>query len=138
MTVVTPEADAFMRETRVAVISTVDARGRPRTAPVWFLWDGTAPVIFTSRTSLKWRNIEANPQVSLCVDERTVPYQSVIVDGHAEEATDRVLFDDVLAMSLAYYGEEQGRAFAEGYRGERPEIALFRIVPERIVHQQPE
>jgi PPOX class probable F420-dependent enzyme len=133
---VTPVIDAFMRETRVAVISTVDGRGHPRSAPVWFLWDGTAPVLFTSRTSLKWRNLEAQPYASLCVDERDESYESVIIDGRVEEVADRDLFDDVLAMSLAYWGEERGRAFAEGYRGERPDIAHFRIVPGRIVYQR--
>lgn len=133
---VTPEVDAFMRETRVAVIATIDRDGRPRTAPVWFLWAEGAPVLFTGRKTLKWRNIEANPQVSLCVDDRGVPYQTVIIDGRVEEATDRSLYDDVRAMALAYYGPEEGERFAERYRGERPEIVLFRIVPERIVHQR--
>jgi PPOX class probable F420-dependent enzyme len=136
VTDVTPEVAAFMRKTRVAVISTVDGRGHPRSAPVWFLWDGAAPVLFTSRATLKWRNIEARPYASLCIDERDGTYESVIIDGRVEEATDRDLAADVLTMSLAYWGEDRGRAFAEGYRGDRPDIALFRIVPERIVYQR--
>jgi len=133
---VTHEADAFLRRALVAVLATIDSKGRPRTVPVWFLWDGTAPVLFTGRSTLKWRNILANPQVSLCIDHRPEPYEAVIIDGRVEEATDRSLFDDVLSMALAYYGEEKGRTFAEDYRRERPEVALFRIVPERIVHQR--
>lgn len=135
---VTPEVDAFMRETRVGVLSTIGADGAPRSAPVWFLWDGSAPVIFTWRRTLKWRNIERDRRVSFCVDERTVPYEAVIIDGRVEEATDRSLYEDVRAMALAYYGAEQGEPFAETYRGDRPDVALFRIVPERIVHQRSE
>lgn len=134
---VTPEVDAFLRETRVAVISTIGADGAPRTAPIWFLWDGAAPVLFTSRRTLKWRNIERDPRVSLCVDDRTPPYRAVIVEGRVEEAADRSLYDDVLAMSIAYYGREEGERFAARYLGERPDVALFRIVPERIIHQRP-
>jgi len=133
---VTPEVDAFMRQTRVGVIATVDRRGHARTTPIWFLWDGAAPVLFTSRSSLKWQNLEARPHASLCVDERGGTYESVIIDGRVEEVTERDLFDDVVAMSLAYWGEERGRAFAEGYRGDRPDIAHFRIVPDRIVYQR--
>jgi len=135
-TEVTPAAEGFLQRALVAVLATIDGKGRPRTAPVWFLWDGSAPVLFTGRSTLKWRNIEANPQVSLCIDDRSGTYEAVIIDGRVEEATDRSLFDDVLAMALAYYGEDRGRTFAENYRRERPDIALFRIVPERIVHQR--
>lgn len=133
---VTPEVDTFLRETRVAVIATVAPDGSPRTAPIWFLWDGVAPVLFTSRRTRKWRDIEANPRVSLCVDHREPPYAAVMIHGRVEEATDRSLYDDVRAMAIAYYGEREGEAFAERYRGARPEIALFRIVPDRIVHQR--
>lgn len=138
---VTPAIDAFMREPRVAVLATIGKDGSPRTVPVWFLWDGASPILFTSRTTRKWRDIERDPRVSLCVDHRPEPrspeaeaYAAVIIEGRVEEATDRSLYDDVLAMSLAYWGEERGRPFAENYR-DNPGVALFRIVPERIIHQ---
>lgn len=134
---ITPEAEAFLREPRVAVIATVDRDGHPRTAPVWFLWDDGAAHLFTSRGTRKWREIEANPHVSLCIDERDPErYEAVIIDGRVEEATGRSLYDDVRRMALAYYGAERGERFAEGYRGDRPEIAHFRIVPERVTHQR--
>ena len=133
---VTPEVDAFLREPRVAVLATIGEDGRPRTAPVWFLWDGASPVMFTGRPTLKWRNIERDARVSLCVDDRAVPYQAVIIDGVVEEAADRSLYEDVRAMALAYYGAEQGESFAKSYAGDRPDVALFRIVPGRIVHQR--
>ncbi|MGE3961829.1 MAG: pyridoxamine 5'-phosphate oxidase family protein [Dehalococcoidia bacterium] len=138
MVEITPEVDAFLRETRVAVIATIDERGRPRTAPIWFLWDGSegAPILFTSRQTKKWRNLEANPQVSLCVDHREPPYAAVILDGRVEEVSGRSLYDDVRRMAVAYYGDAEGVAFAERYRGDRPDIAHFRIVPERVVHQR--
>ncbi|MEX1021552.1 MAG: TIGR03618 family F420-dependent PPOX class oxidoreductase [Dehalococcoidia bacterium] len=126
------EIDAFLREPRVAVLATVDARGRPRTAPVWFLWEDGAATLFTSRSTLKWRNLERDPRASLCVDHREPPYASVILDGRVEEATGRSLYEDVRRMALAYYGAHEGERFAEGYRRDRPEVAHFRLVPERV------
>ena len=35
-------------------------------------------------------------------------------------------------MAVAYYGAEQGLAFAEGYRGDKPDTVAFRIVPRHI------
>jgi len=45
----------------------------------------------------------------------------------------RPVFDLVLSMALRYYGEEKGRVFAEGYRDNPDDVAVFRLVPERIV-----
>ncbi len=138
MVEITPGVAAFLAETRVAVIATVGEDGSPRTAPIWFLWDAEegTPILFTGRGTKKWRNIEANPRVSLCVDHREPPYAAVILDGRAEEVTGRSLYDDVRRMAVAYYGEAAGLAFAERYRGERPEVAHFRIVPDRVIRQR--
>jgi PPOX class probable F420-dependent enzyme len=125
------ELETFLSETRVAVISTVDAEGRPRSAPIWYQWTDGAAYLFTGRTTLKWRNILGNPNVSLCVDWREPPYRSAIIQGIAEEV-EVDMYDLVLSMSVRYYGEEEGRAFAEGYRDGNEGVAAFRIVPNSI------
>jgi hypothetical protein len=61
-----------------------------------------------------------------------VPYRSIVVDGVAVEDEERDLFELVSELALAYYGPEQGPPFAERYRGERPDIVVFRIDPTRI------
>ncbi len=124
------QLDDFLSEARVGVISTVDAKGRPRQAPIWYLWDGGAAYLFTSRRSLKWRNLLRDPHASLCIDDRDPPYSAVQLDGVVEES-DRSLYDAVLKMALTYYGEEHGRPFAEGYR-DSPGTVLFKLTPERI------
>ena len=124
--------EEYLRRPLVAVISTVDASNNPRSAPIWFHWEDGAAYMFTGRTTQKWRNIQRNPRASLCVDWREPPYESVIMDGRVEEVA-RPVFDLVLSMALRYYGEEKGRAFAEGYRDNPDDVAVFRLVPERIV-----
>ncbi len=126
-----PHVDEFLSQTLVGVISTVDAEGRARSAPIWYQWEGGAAYMFTGRRTLKWRNIVRNPSASLCVDWREPPYRSVILDGSVEEAR-RPLYDLVLSMAIRYYGDEEGRAFAEGYREQPEDIVIFRLVPTRI------
>ncbi len=126
-----PHVDEFLSETLVAVISTVDARGQARSAPIWYHWEDGAAYMFTGRRTLKWRNILRNPHASLCVDLREPPYRSVVIDGPAEEVS-RPLYDLVLAMAVRYYGEEEGRAFAEGYREQSEDVVIFRLTPERV------
>ena len=125
------ELNAFLSRPLVAVIGTVDASGRPRSAPVWFHWEEGAAYMFTSRGTLKWRNLERNPHASLCVDRREPPYTSVIMDGPVEEV-DRPLYELVLSMAVRYYGDEKGRSFAEGYRGDQPGVVAFRLTPRHI------
>ena len=115
----------------VAVIGTVDASGRPRCEPIWFQWEDGAAYMFTSRTTLKWRNLERNPHASLCVDWREPPYRSVVMDGPVEEVQ-RSLYELVLSMAIRYYGDEKGRAFAEGYRDQPPGVVIFKLPPRHI------
>jgi len=125
--------EEFLRQTLVGVISTIDKKGRPRTAPIWFHWENGSAYMFTDRSSLKWRNIQRNPYASLCVDWREPPYRSVILDGLVEEV-DRPLHELVLMMALRYYGDKVGVEFAQEYKDPSTNVAAFRLVPERIAN----
>ena len=125
--------EEFLRQTLVGVISTIDKKGRPRTAPIWFHWENGSAYMFTDRGSLKWRNIQRNPYASLCVDWREPPYRSVILDGLVEEV-DRPLHELVLMMALRYYGDKVGVEFAQEYKDQSANVAAFRLVPERIAN----
>ena len=125
--------DEFLRRTLIAVISTVDKSGRPRSAPIWFHWEDGAAYMFTDRNTLKWRNMQRYPYASLCVDWREPPYESIILDGSIEEV-ERPLYELALSMALRYYGEKQGTKFAEDYKGQSKNVAVFRLVPERVAN----
>ena len=77
MTTIEPHVDQFLSQTLVGVISTVDADGRPCSAPIWYQWEDGAAFFFTGRRTLKWRNLLREPHASLCVDWREPPYKSV-------------------------------------------------------------
>ena len=125
------QQEAFLKQTEVAVISTIDEFGRPRSAPIWFLWEDGAAYMFTARSTLKWHNLQVRPHASLCIDKREPPYSSVIMDGPVQE-TDRPLYELVLSMALRYYGEEKGRSFAEGYQDESSRVVAFKLSPRHI------
>ena len=133
MTTIDSYVDEFLRRTLVAVISTVDNIGRPRSAPIWFHWEDGAAYMFTGRNTLKWRNIQLYPYVSLCLDWREPPYKSIILDGSIEEV-ERPLYELVLSMALRYYGREEGPKFAEDYKDQSKNVAVFRLVPERVAN----
>ena len=131
MTKIEPHVDQFLSQTLVGVISTVDAQGRPCSAPIWYQWEDGAAYFFTGRRTLKWRNLLREPHASLCVDWREPPYKSVVLSGVVEEV-DRQLYDLVLSMAVRYYGEEEGQEFAKSYLEEESDLVIFRLMPTRV------
>ena len=133
MAAIDTRVNEFLSQTLVAVISTIDNSGRPRSAPIWFDWEDGAAYMFTDRSTLKWRNIQRYPYASLCVDWREPPYKSIILDGPIEEV-ERPLYELVLSIPLRYYGEEQGVQFSEHYKHQAKNVAVFRLTPDRVAN----
>lgn len=78
------EADAFLRETRIAKLAYLRAGGAPTIVPVWFEWDGVVARVFTSRRSPKARRIAIEPRVALSVEEPVgVPERWLTIEGTA-------------------------------------------------------
>lgn len=124
----TPEE--FLTQPNVAVLTTVDARGRPHGAPVWYLYDDGVFIVSTGRGSQKYKNIEANPNVCLVIDHRTVPYYAVMAHGRAEVGP-RLSDGDRLRMAVRYLGEELGRAYVARTSGE--DSATIRLRPRKVI-----
>jgi PPOX class probable F420-dependent enzyme len=71
----------------IAWLTTVTPGGKPAPRPVWFVWDGTAIVIYSMNGAARLGYIERNPQV-------TVHFNSVgggdvvVISGRAEALAD--------------------------------------------------
>jgi PPOX class probable F420-dependent enzyme len=111
------EIAAFLAEANVAVLGTVDAQGRPHGAPVWYLYDDGVIRISTGLGSQKHRNVEANPNVSVVVDSRSLPYYAVMIQATAEIGP-QLDDEDRLRLATRYLGEELGKRYEEATRGE--------------------
>ena len=124
------ERDAFLAESNVAVLATVDARGRAHAAPIWYLYDDGVFVMSTGRGSQKHRNIEANPEVTLVVDRRTLPYYAVMARG-AVEIGPALSGDDRLRIVSRYLNEEQTRRYMERMAGQ--DSISLRLKPRKLI-----
>ncbi|MEQ9452541.1 MAG: pyridoxamine 5'-phosphate oxidase family protein [Pseudomonadales bacterium] len=79
------ELEAFLKETRLAMLLTNRADNAPIGVPVWFDWTGSAVEMFAAKNSAKIRRIQADPLVSVLVTNRVgEPEGWVAFDGRCE------------------------------------------------------
>ncbi|MBI5287502.1 MAG: TIGR03618 family F420-dependent PPOX class oxidoreductase [Chloroflexi bacterium] len=125
----TPEQrDAFLREPRTAVLSTLRANGSIHSVPVWFRWDGSALRIITDRGSAKHRNAVGSGRASLCVDERVGHFRYVTAEGPVR-VEDIVTRDERLALHTLYRGPEAAEKIVA--QGGHEKMVLLVLMPER-------
>src|SRR3990172_9547146 len=124
------DREAFLQEANVAVLATVDGKGRPHAAPVWYHYDNGVFTISAGRGSQKHRNLEANPEVKLVVDRRTLPYFAVMAHGRVEIGPP-LSDDDRLRLAVRYLGEEFGRAYVARTSGE--DSVSVRLRPRKVI-----
>ena len=124
------DREELLKQPNIAVLASVGPGGRAHAVPIWYLYEGGVFIMSTGRGSQKHRNIEADPEVTLVVDRRTLPYYAVMAQGTAEigpplseEARRR--------MAVRYLGEEMGRAYVARRGGD--ESITIRLRPRRFI-----
>jgi PPOX class probable F420-dependent enzyme len=122
--------DSFLSEANVAVLATVDARRRPHAAPVWYLYEDGEFVISTGAGSQKHRNVERNPEVTLVIEKRTLPYLAVMARGRVEIGPGPSE-DWRLKLATHYIGEELARRYVARTAG--GQSVTIRLRPRKLI-----
>lgn len=127
------QLEAFLRQPEIAVLATVGAGERPHAVPVWFLWDDGVAYFTTARRSKKWRNIEHNARVVLCINGMTPPHPAAVIEGTAAEA-DTPYGSLALRIAQRYLGEREGQRWIDGLGPNDSSLSVaVRITPERVL-----
>src|SRR3972149_2005403 len=74
------EREQFLKQANVAILATVGPAGA-HAVPIWYLYENGAFLMSTGRGSQKHRDLERNPNVTLVVDRRALPYYAVVAGG---------------------------------------------------------
>ena len=77
------EREEFLKQANVAILATVGPAGA-HAVPIWYLYEDGVFLMSTGRGSQKHRDLERNPNVTLVVDRRTLPYYAVMARGTVE------------------------------------------------------
>lgn len=78
------EIEIFIKEVKVARISTFNEDGTIHTVPVWFKYENGQFTIASPEKSRKTRNILRNDNLTLLIDVEGPPTRGVIVYGKGE------------------------------------------------------
>ena len=117
------ERNAFLAETRLGILSTLDGRGDPVAVPVWFEWDGTDVRLFSFANAPKVARLRNHPRASLLVVNHVHQKEGwVAFDGAVTISGDGVM---PLAERLA------ARYWDLGDPARAKELALWRAMASR-------
>ena len=126
-----PETQAFLDETHVANLVTLNPDGSPHVAPVWYLHRQGRLHISAGASAVKVRNIRRDARVAVSIANDSSPASYVLVEGRA-----RVTCDDAEAllvdMYVRYQGEERGTLSAQKTREAGPSVSIH-IEPSKII-----
>ena len=106
------EIDEFLKAPHVAQLATIRPDGRPHLAPVWYIREGERVKVMTFESSVKVRNVNANPKVALSVATDGHPYWYVILEGDAV-VTKEDLEQEVERLCVHYEGPERGAEYTK-------------------------
>ncbi len=108
------QREAFLAETRVAIVALAEPGRGPLAVPVWYWYEPGGDLWFeTQPDSRKGRLLNVGTRLSLCVQSEQPPFAYVSVEGPIIEIAedDRELHE--IPMAQRYLGEEQGRAYID-------------------------
>lgn len=89
--VFTPDENSFIREHRLAVVSTVKKDGGPQATPVYYVYDGEKLFISVTASRKKTVNVQRDPRVAVTVLAEERPFKHVQVAGRAEITNDNLV-----------------------------------------------
>ena len=120
----------------VVAVATLDPDGAPHVVPLWFVWPEDAIYVSTRREGRTWRNVRADPRVSITIDvgRSWTEIAGVLVEGLAEAvpAEDPSMRGPISAWHEKYRSLLSGEGF-ERFTQEIRGLAFLRVVPGALV-----
>lgn len=112
--VLTEAARRLIARPVLATLATISSSGGPQTTPLWIDLDGDDLVINTAQGRAKARNLERNPQVSLCIIDPDDPFNVVAVNGTVVEITNNGADAHIDSLAKKYMGVDTYPMRTEG------------------------
>ena len=102
-----PELRELLEAANFVTLATLMGDGAPHATTVWGGVEGDRACFFTQPSSLKARNIAADPRVAMTVSDRDNPYRTGQLRGRVTETVEGdAAFEIIDRLSRKYTGED--------------------------------
>lgn len=130
------EIEQFLQAPRHAVVGTNSAGGAPQLSPVWYLYEADRLYFSLALSTVKYRNLQRDPRLSVCVDGCHPDARTVMIYGTVEmiawgDPQEREMWWRIIQRY--YETEAAARRYADTIR-DTP-MALAVVTPEKIISQ---
>lgn len=95
----------FLESNKDVLLATVNSSGQPHLVPVWYELDADEIVFMTGVSTVKGRNLRANPRIAVCVSQPADPITFVSIQGLAEEVTELDEKRRLISLVMGKYGD---------------------------------
>ena len=122
--VVPPSHRDILTKRGFALVATVAEDRAPQVTPVWFREEQGAVVFSTTKGRRKYRNLESNPAIAVCIMDPDDPYRYVELRGRAQ-------IDDDPGGDLLHVLSE--RYTGHRFSGDVGDRVIVRAIPDRVL-----
>jgi len=129
------QIDAFLAETRHAIAAVIRSDGAPQLSPVWILCEDGKIYFSILVDSAKFRQLERDPRISLCIDAGHPDARAVMIQGRAELIRETSAWSEAVSWKITrryHETEAEARRYDSQTKADGPS-ALVVVSPERII-----
>ena len=119
----------YLAAPHIAVVATVNRHGHPHLTPNWYRYDGRVLTLITRTDRLKYRNLQRNQHISVCIYDPPTASNYVVISGNAT-CNDQNIWDEARRIIERYRPADQVEAYLARWKTE-PRV-LITVTPERI------
>ena len=130
------ELEAFLQAPRHAIMGTNPVDGPPQLSPVWYIYENGRFYISIAVKTAKYRNLQRDPRLSLCIDGGYTDYRTVMAGGEAQLLPmGHPLQVEMRWRIIRHYHQTEAaaRRYAESVRDTIS--ALIVLTPQKIISQ---
>ena len=129
------QIDAFLAETRHAIAGVIRSDGAPQLSPVWILCENGKIYFSILVDSAKFRQLEGDPRISLCIDAGHPDARAVMIQGTVELIREKSAWSEEMSWKIErryHETEEEARLYNSQMKSQGPS-ALVVVSPRRII-----
>lgn len=124
------ERESFLAGLHVGVLSLAEPGRGPLTSPIWYGYEPGGDLwLVTESSSRKGKLLALGTRASLCVQQETMPYRYVSVEGPVVSIEPAERERDLRPLARRYLGVERGDRYTEESSVEG--TVLVHLQPER-------